>query len=226
MLLGGLEASLRLFRQQPRDHPHGQLDGNLTRPALLELLAEPAVNLLVTGLEADGDLFQHLHQRFCRHRAPPIYSSPKAYGLPSRLLALLLVLSPPTHSIILCLVRLRSCRRATVPKSFRLIGARPDKGNGHDRGRIPRLACRIRHRLAGIGLAIMPPVRCIAEQQVHVDVIVVEAVRARAEYGIKLIASAGEDRLQEGPLARRAAPPAIDHGDVLAVRQPEPRYIE
>jgi hypothetical protein len=74
--LGRFKRPLRLFRQEPCDHPHGKLNGNLARPAFLELLAEPPVNFFVTGLKADGDFFQHLHQRFCRHRAPPIDLKP------------------------------------------------------------------------------------------------------------------------------------------------------
>ena len=62
VLLGCLEVPLRLFRQQSRDHAHGKLDGDLAGAALLELLAQPALDLLIPCLKADGDLFQHLHQ--------------------------------------------------------------------------------------------------------------------------------------------------------------------
>src|SRR5581483_10254796 len=114
VLLRGFEAPLRLFGQEPCDHPHGELDGNFARAALLELLAEPAVNLFVTGLQADGDLFQHLHQRFCRHRAPPS-TSPKGAWLAVTLRSRFSWCSPPTHWIIAGLVSLRSCQGATVP---------------------------------------------------------------------------------------------------------------
>src|SRR5262245_3298204 len=71
VVLSRFEVSLRLFWQQPGDHAHGKLDRYLARSALFELLPQPAVDLLVAGPEADGDLFQHLHQRFSCHRAPP-----------------------------------------------------------------------------------------------------------------------------------------------------------
>ena len=55
VLLGRFEIALRLFGQEPRDHAHGKLDGDFAGAALLELLAEPAIDLLISGLEADGD---------------------------------------------------------------------------------------------------------------------------------------------------------------------------
>src|SRR5262245_25477841 len=67
------EIALRLFRQELRNHAHGEFDGDLATAAFLELLAQPAIDLFVPGLEPDGDLFQHLHQRFCCHGAPPFH---------------------------------------------------------------------------------------------------------------------------------------------------------
>ena len=61
-LLRRLNISLRFFGQQSSNHAHSKLYGNLARATLLELLAQPPVDLLVSGFQTDGDLPKHLHQ--------------------------------------------------------------------------------------------------------------------------------------------------------------------
>ena len=74
---------------------------------------------------------------------------------------------------------------------------------------------------ARVGAAVMASARGVADEQVHVNVVVVVAVAARPEHGVELAAGAGEDFAQEGALACRAAPPAFDDGDLLTTREPE-----
>src|SRR5262249_9673013 len=102
-VLSRFEGFLRLFRPQPPDHAHRKLVPDLAPATLLELLPQPAVDLLVAGSQADGDLFQHLHQRFSCHRAPP--PSPQAHG-PRSVCCALLVRIPPTRRSYLFLSRL------------------------------------------------------------------------------------------------------------------------
>lgn len=61
MMLGQFEIALDVFRQEPGDHAHGKLHGDLACAALFQLVAQPVVDLLVTGLKTEGDLFKHLH---------------------------------------------------------------------------------------------------------------------------------------------------------------------
>src|SRR6478672_9103023 len=65
----------------------------------------------------------------------------------------------------------------------------------------------------------MAPAIDIGGEQVDMDVVVVEAVAARAEHRVKLFAGSGENLLQERSFPSRATPPGVDHDDVLAVRQ-------
>ena len=97
-----------------------------------------------------------------------------------------------------------------------------DRLDGGRRDGIGFEVARVREQAASrLGPAIMPPLGHIRHEQVHVEVIVVMAVATGAEHRIKLVARAREDVAQKCLLPARAAPPALDHGDLRAIREPE-----
>ena len=70
LLRGDDHARLRVLGEELGNHAHGKLDRNLAAPALFQLIAQPPVDFLVTGLETGGDLFEHLRQGSSSHRPP------------------------------------------------------------------------------------------------------------------------------------------------------------
>src|SRR5680860_1922384 len=132
---------------------------------------------------------------------------------------------------------MRSCRRATVrpflPKVWprgplALVGARrPGEGDRLDGRGGHRVALGLGEKAAaGSGLAKVPALGHVGDQQVEMEMIVMVAVGTRTEHGVELCAAASERLLQKGLLPPAAAPPAFDHGDLRAVRELESGNVD